>query len=86
MAFEKIRRVGFARVAILSALAPTMIPAAAKVSAATAPPSFAAAYSVPYSDSVAKSISQASNGGFAVGAMCNSDAVTTPNCSSWNLI
>ncbi len=47
-----------------------MIPAAARVSAATAPPSFATAYSVPNSDSVAESISQASSGGFAVGAMC----------------
>ncbi len=58
-----------------------MFSAAARVSAATAPPSFAAAYSVPYSDSVAESISQASTGGFAVGAMCNADAVTTPNCN-----
>jgi hypothetical protein len=49
-----------------------MIPAAARVSAATAPPppSFATAYSVPNSYSVAESISQASSGGFAVGAMC----------------
>ena len=58
-----------------------MIPAAARVSAATPPPSFATVYSVPYSDSVAESISQASHGGFAVGAMCNADAVTTPNCN-----
>jgi hypothetical protein len=58
-----------------------MIPACARVSAATAQPTFATAYSVPYSDSVAESISQASSGGFAVGAMCNADAVTTPNCN-----
>src|SRR6516225_3723679 len=61
---------GFAHIAILSALAPVMIPAAARVSAATTPPSFATAYSVPNSDSVAESISQASSGGFTLGAMC----------------
>jgi hypothetical protein len=61
---------GFTRVVVLLALTPVMISAAAKVSAATAPPTFATAYSVPYSDSVAESISQASSGGFAVGAMC----------------
>ena len=72
---------GFARAAILLALPLMMIPAAARVSAATAPPSFATAYSVPYSNSVAESISQASSGGFAVGAMCNADAATTPNCN-----
>ena len=43
--------------------------------------SFARAYSVPYSYSVAESISQASNGGFVVGALCSAGAVTTPNCN-----
>jgi len=43
--------------------------------------SFATAYSVPYSYSVAESISQASSGGFVVGALCSAAAVTTPNCS-----
>jgi len=42
--------------------------------------SFARAYSVPYSYSVAESISQASSGGFVVGALCSAGAVTTPNC------
>ena len=64
-----------------------MIPAAARVSAAKPPPppstgsSFARAYSVPYSYSVAESISQASSGGFAVGALCSAEAATTPNCN-----
>src|SRR6516164_9456471 len=43
--------------------------------------SFARAYSVPYSYSVAESISQASSGGFVVGALCSAAAVTTPNCN-----
>src|SRR6516162_6244467 len=43
--------------------------------------SFATAYSVPYSYSVAESISQASSGGFIVGALCGAAAVTTPNCN-----
>jgi hypothetical protein len=51
----------------------------------TPPPStgssFARAYSVPYSYSVAESISQASSGGFVVGALCSAAAVTTPNCN-----
>src|SRR5215471_4820970 len=42
--------------------------------------SFARAYSVPYSYSVAESISQANSGGFVVGARCSAGAVTTPNC------
>ena len=43
--------------------------------------SFATAYNVPYSYSIAESISQASSGGFAVGAVCDEAAATTPNCS-----
>src|SRR5215471_14337770 len=43
--------------------------------------SFARAYSVPYSYSVAESISQASSGGFVVGALCSAAAVATPNCN-----
>src|SRR5215831_4782420 len=43
--------------------------------------SFARAYSVPYSYSVAESISQASSGGFVVGALCSAAAATTPNCN-----
>lgn len=62
-----------------------MIPAVTRVSATKAPPpstgSFAKAYSVPYSYSVAESISQASSGGFVVGALCSEAAVTTPNCN-----
>jgi hypothetical protein len=41
---------------------------------------FAKIYSVPYSYSVAESISQASSGSFVVGALCEAAAVTTPNC------
>ena len=87
VAFKKIRRLGFARVAILLVLVLTMIPAVARISAAKPPPppptgsSFARAYSVPYSYSVAESISQASSGGFAVGAICSAGANTTPNCN-----
>jgi hypothetical protein len=65
-------------------LALAEISAVARVSAAQRPPppstgSFARAYSVPYSYSLAESVSQAS-GGFAVGALCSAGAVTTPNC------
>jgi hypothetical protein len=79
---------GFARVAILIVLVLMMIPAVTRVSATKPPPpppstgsSFARAYSVPYSYSVAESISQASSGGFVVGALCSAAAVTTPNCN-----
>src|SRR5499427_4526178 len=85
--FAKIRRLGFARVAIVLVLVLMMIPAVASVAAAKPPPppstgsSFATAYSVPYSYSVAESISQASSGGFVVGALCSAAAATTPNCN-----
>ncbi len=78
---------GFARAGILLVLVLFVIPAVARVSAAKSPPppstgsSFATAYSVPYSYSVAKSISQASSGGFVVGALCSAAAATTPNCN-----
>jgi hypothetical protein len=79
---------GFARVAILLVLVLMMMPVVAKASATKPPPpppptgsSFARAYSVPYSYSVAESISQASSGGFVVGAQCSAAAVTTPNCN-----
>src|ERR1700739_1057947 len=79
---------GFARVAIFLVLVLMMIPAVTRVSATKPPPpppstgsSFATAYSVPYSYSVAESISQASSGGFVVGALCSTAAVTTPNCN-----
>src|SRR5215471_2228313 len=78
----------FARVAILLVLVVLMIPSVAGVSAAKSsppPPSsastFATAYSVPYSYSVAESISQASSGGFVVGGLCSAAAATTPNCN-----
>ena len=89
MAFAEIRRLGLARAAILSVLVLMIIPAVARVSAAKPPPppstssSFARAYSVPYSYSVAESISQASSGGFAVGALCSAGAATTPNCNGY---
>src|SRR5246500_4256549 len=79
---------GFARVAIFLVLVLMMIPAVTRVSATKPPPpppstgsSFARAYSVPYSYSVAESISQASSGGFVVGALCSAAAATTPNCN-----
>ena len=78
---------GFARVAVLLVLVLLMIPAVAGVSAPKPPSSpstgssFATAYSVPYSYSMAESISQASNGGFVVGGLCSAAAVTTPNCN-----
>src|SRR5246500_484485 len=79
---------GFARVAIFLVLVLMMIPAVTRVSATKPPPpppstgsSFARAYSVPYSYSVAESISQASSGGFVVGALCDEAAATTPNCN-----
>ncbi len=78
---------GFARAGTLLVLVLFMIPAVARVSVAKSPPppstgsSFAAAYSVSYSYSVAESISQASSGGFVVGALCSAAAATTPNCN-----
>ena len=77
---------GFALVAILLVLVFVMIPAVARVSTAKPPrlstgSSFARAYSVPYSYSVAESISQGSSGGLVVGALCSPAAATTPNCS-----
>ena len=78
---------GFDRVAILLVVLLMMIPAVARASATKPPPpppstgsSFARAYSVPYSYSVAESISQANSGGFVVGGRCSAAAVTTPNC------
>ena len=66
-------------------LAPEMIPPVARVWATKPPPpsgsSFATADSVPYSYSVAESVSQASSGGFVVGALCTEAAVTNPNCN-----
>ena len=62
---------GFAGVAILLVLVSMLIQPVARVWATNAPPptGFATAYSVPYSYSVAESISQASSGGFVVGAL-----------------
>ena len=81
---------GFARVAIWLVLVLMTIPAVARVSAKKPPPpppstgsSFATAYSVPYSTSVAESISQASSGGFVVGGLCSETAGTTPNCNGY---
>ena len=77
---------GFARVAVLLVL--LMMTAVARVSATKKPPppppsSWATAYSVPYSYSVAESISQASSGGFVVGGLCSETAGTTPNCNGY---
>jgi hypothetical protein len=86
MALEKMRRLGSAHVGFSLVLALMMIPAVARVSPAKPPPppstgSFAKAYSVPYSYSLAESVSQASSGGFAVGGLCSEAAATTPNCN-----
>src|SRR6516164_1836682 len=70
---------------LLLATAPPLLARARPTPTPTAPPStgssFASAYNVPYSYSVAESISQASSGGFVVGALCSPAAVTTPNCN-----
>src|SRR5215470_195385 len=77
---------GFFRAAILLVLL-IMIPAVAGVSGPKPPPptgsSFAIAYRVPYSSSVAESISQASSGAFVMGALCSETAATTPNCNGY---
>jgi hypothetical protein len=74
--------------ALLAGLMLLLVGTASREAQAAKPPpppstgsSFARAYSVPYSYSVAESISQASSGGFVVGALCSAAAVTTPNCS-----
>lgn len=75
------------RVAILLVMLLMMIADAAEVRATKPPPppstssTFATPYSVPYSYSIAESISQASSGGFVVGAYCSPAAATTPNCN-----
>src|SRR5947209_5702007 len=43
---------------------------------------WAKAYNVPYSNSVAESVGQTSSGGYVVGASCTAAAVTTPNCNT----
>jgi hypothetical protein len=71
--FMALQHIRSARLVVLLGLSLMMVPAVARVSAAaTTPPepSFATAESVPNNYSVAESISQASSGGFAVGAMC----------------
>ena len=66
-----------------------MIADAARVWATKNPPppppatssTYATAYFVPNSYSLAESISPASSGGFVVGAYCDASAATTPNCN-----
>src|SRR5215467_1336867 len=74
--------------ALLAGLMLLLIGTASREAQAAKPPpkpltaaSFARAYSVPYSYSVAESVSQASSGGFVAGALCSAGAATTPNCS-----
>src|SRR6266568_40771 len=43
---------------------------------------WAKAYNIPYSYSVAESIAQTSSGGYVVGASCTAAAVTTSNCNT----
>ena len=78
---------GFAQVATWLVLLLMMAPAVAGVSGPKPPPptgsSFAIVYRVPYSSSVAESISQASSGGFVAGALCSETANTTPNCNGY---
>jgi hypothetical protein len=70
---------------LLLATAPPLLARARPTPTPTPPPStgssFATAYNVPYSYSVAESISLASSGGFVVGAVCDEAANTTPNCN-----
>src|SRR5205807_10309922 len=81
----------FSRIAEVSVIMLlVMVPAFAQASpihtVATAkpqPPSstsatWAKAYSIPYSYSVAESVAQTSSGGYVVGASCTAAAVTTP--------
>src|SRR2546427_4555757 len=43
---------------------------------------WAKAYNIPYSYSVAESIAQTSSGGYVVGASCTAAAVNSPNCNT----
>src|SRR5437588_10308243 len=43
---------------------------------------WAKAYNIPYSYSVAESVAQTPSGGYVVGATCTAGAVTTPNCNT----
>src|SRR3989475_2009171 len=43
---------------------------------------WAKAYNIPYSYSLAESVAQTSSGGYVVGALCTAGAVTTPNCNT----
>src|SRR2546422_696537 len=43
---------------------------------------WAKAYNIPYSYSVAESIAQTSSGGYVVGASCTAAAVSSPNCNT----
>ena len=61
---------------LIGLMANTVVPAGAATFS-----TFARAYSVPNSYSVAGSVSQASSGGFVVGALCSAAAATTPNCN-----
>src|SRR5437016_6694845 len=47
---------------------------------------WAKAYNIPYSYSVAESIAQTSSGGYVVGASCTADAIITSldRCSPWH--
>ena len=85
----------FSRIAEVSVIMLlVMVPAFAQASpihtvaaAKPQPPSstsatWAKAYSIPYSYSVAESVAQTSSGGYVVGASCTAAAVTTPNCNT----
>src|SRR3989442_8597870 len=43
---------------------------------------WAKAYSIPYSYSLAESVAQTPSGGYLVGALCTAGAVTPPNCNT----
>jgi hypothetical protein len=71
--------------ALLAGLTLLLVGSASEAAKRPPPPAtspfFATAYSVPYSYSVAESVSQASGGGFVVGAVCGAAAATSPNCN-----
>src|SRR5260370_30344035 len=80
-------RLLFTPTLVLAGLLSIALAAKPKPSPSPSPPptstgsSFATAYNVPYSYSIAESIRQASSGGFAVGAVCDEAAATTTNCN-----
>src|SRR3989442_12519883 len=65
----------FARIHTVAATKPQPPPSSTSAT-------WAKAYNIPYSYSVAESVAQTSSGGYVVGASCTAAAVTTPNCNT----